>query len=367
MLGEYSGDVNSIGCAVLPPTPWRARYRHGRHRLGGCHKPGGDAAQGRRRDAARDAQAGPALQLRSRADERGYIAIDGGPTTSPLYGTPTNRGIIVVEARERRGEPRRCALRDARPGLSGRLEQSIPAQQSHSGAIVVGAGVRLREPMAVTTVRPFASRFLQLGRAHRRAGLGPRGDVVRIWRPAGRHRTRISGTPTPSAARRALADRNRSHRRAGGHGAKRAGVPVLTRRKCATACGRPGRRSRMRRAAGDAADRQPARPACARRVRLRQGQGDRQGRDQGGQGVLRQGRQGHHQGKGGARSQQGEGVAKERKEGKDIKDVKESKEGKEVKERIQGGQGAQGVQGRQGKDKDLVEGKLHEVSLGIGD
>ena len=205
VLGEYSGDVNTVGVVGISAEATASAVSHGTHRFGRGHQPGGVAAARRRHHPARDAPARPALQFRqsrrpARLHRRRMVArrLRRDPQRhQPRHHRRRSRG-------QRRGESRRRAVSDPRHRLPGRLAQLVPAHEPR-----FGRDRRRRRRAAARHARPrsrtrsIAPRFLELGRAHRRAGLGPRGDDAAVTAICRAARTKISGTPTRSAAPRA--------------------------------------------------------------------------------------------------------------------------------------------------------------------
>ena len=161
-----------------------------RHRLGGGDQPGGDsrcapATSSCSRCTARD---------RASTSHRATISAatspsNGGPTTSRRSVNATSRGIIVVEAAGNGAENLDDALyQTAAPGFPAGWRNPFRRVQPRLGRH------RRRRRRAASgharprpRPRPLAPRLLELGRADRRAGLGPRGDDLRLRRSAGRH------------------------------------------------------------------------------------------------------------------------------------------------------------------------------------
>ena len=191
VLGEFSGDVNS-------DRHHRHRARGGgerrldlrRHRLGGA-----PSTQAAARLSAGDSSCielhrpGPRFNFAERDDQRGYIAVEWWPDDFAAIRNAANRGIIVVEAAGNGAENLDDAIYQT-PGrrLPGRLAQPVPPREPR-----LRRDRRRRRRAAARHARPqpwprpLAARLLELGRADRRPGLGPRGHDLRLRRPAGRH------------------------------------------------------------------------------------------------------------------------------------------------------------------------------------
>ena len=88
-----------------------------------------------------------------------------------------------------RRESRRSALQRQAGKLSGHVDQPVQSSESRLGR---NRGRCWRTPTrnsrAGSRTRPLAAGFLELRRAGRCAGLGPRSHDNRVWMAAGRHR-----------------------------------------------------------------------------------------------------------------------------------------------------------------------------------
>ena len=77
---------------------------------------------------------GPRFNFATRADQRGYIAVEWWPDDFAAILNATNRGIIVVEAAGNGAENLDDAsVSDPRRRLPRRLAQFVPADESRFG------------------------------------------------------------------------------------------------------------------------------------------------------------------------------------------------------------------------------------------
>ena len=160
----------------------------------------------RRHHPPRDASARAALQLRrarrpARLHRRRVVArrLRRDPATPPAAASSSSK----PPATARRTSTTR-SIRRRRPGFPAGWRNSFRRTNRDSGAIVVGAGA----PPPGTHGRnhgPDRSRldFSNWGALIDAQGWGREVTTLRLRRSAGRRRTRISGTPTRSAAPRA--------------------------------------------------------------------------------------------------------------------------------------------------------------------
>ena len=372
--GESAGATTAPRCSASSAATCNtvgvigiAVRRHGergiarRHRLGRGDQPGG------RRGCAPATSScsrctGPARASTSRraTTSAATSRSSGGRMTSRRSCNATSRGIIVVEAAGNGAENLDDALYQTPGGrLPGRRGRN-PFRRANrdSGAIVVGAGA----PPPGTHGRdhgPDRSRldFSNWGALVDAQGWGREVTTLRLRRSAGRHQRGPLVHRHASAARRArrpivtgviaciqgMAQGARARR-------------CSRRRRCATACARPARRSRTRPAARRRSASAivpisaPSQPAPSARARSREGSGEGQGvqgKDKERKEFIKE--------KEKRKERQGRRTLKELKD-KDTKEIKERKEVKEFKE---------GKEFKE-KDKDLVENKRFDDVSGIG-
>ncbi|MEI9851359.1 MAG: hypothetical protein WDN24_11570 [Sphingomonas sp.] len=396
VLGEYSGDNNSFGVQGIASDAIASAISI----FGGTGSAGAINAAAARLGAGDVIlielhRPGPRHGFATRDDQRGYIAVEWWPDDFAAIRNAVNRGIIVGRGgRQRRREPRRCDLPDARPGLSRGMDQPVPPQQPRFGrdrrrARRAAAGHARRSHGADRSRLDFSN----WGALVEHPGLGPRGHDLRLRRPAGRRRRGPVVHRYLLGHVERVADRRRRRRLAAGDGAgarrRRAhsgAVPQLPAHHRLRAAGRAG-------SPRHPADRHPAEPPPALGLRLRQeqgaqgdhqgspqgaGQGDRQGTPEG-EGV-RQGDQGQPQGDQGREGVQGregaQGVAKEIKERpeKQIKEKDKEKdvfEGGGIRDRIidpalgGGAPGAGDIEGRLASIESAVEQLVHFIGAAL--
>ena len=355
VLGEFSGDVNSMGIVGIASDAVVSAVSHGG--IGSAAAINQAASRCRAGDIIllEMHRPGPRFNFATRTDQRGYIAVEWWPDDfAAIAQRDQPRDHRGRSGGQRRRESRRCAVSDAAGRLPVRVAQFVPPVEPRLGshrrrrrrAASRHARPRLRS-------RPVAARLLELGRADRRAGLGPRGHALRVRRSAGRHERGLWYTDTFSGTSSA------SPIVAGVIAcvqgiAKARGSAVLTSGAGAQLPALDGTRRSRTRPGVPASQRIGNRPDLRAFIACAFAKGKELVKE-----IAKE-------------------IAKEAvKEIKDTKEVKEIKE-KETKEIGQGGQreGRQGVQGRQrgqgddqgegkelkekDKDKDLVEGKLIE-------
>jgi hypothetical protein len=142
VLGEYGGDVNTLGITGICADAISSAVSHG----GGLGSAGAiNAAAGRLR--AGDImllemhRPGPRFGFDSRDDQRGYIAVEWWPDDFAAILNAARRGIIVVEAAGNGAENLDDALYETRPaGFPAGWTNPFRRTNRDSGAIVVGAG-----------------------------------------------------------------------------------------------------------------------------------------------------------------------------------------------------------------------------------
>ena len=142
VLGEYSGDTNTIGVhrdllgrRSPAPCPTAISDRPGRstRRRRGCSA--GDIM------LLEMHRPGPRFNFAARDDQRGYIAVEWWPDDFAAIRNATSRGIIVVEAAGNGAENLDDALyQTPAPGFPAAWRNSFRRTNRDSGAIVVGAG-----------------------------------------------------------------------------------------------------------------------------------------------------------------------------------------------------------------------------------
>ncbi len=271
VVGEFGGDATPSASPASAPTPTSGRSRSsaGSDRPSAIHRrptllSAGDIIL-HRAAPRRAAPQLPGAQRPARLHRDRVVA--GRLRRDPLRH---RAGVIVVEAAGNGAENLDDAhLRHARPPAS-RRPWTNPFNRTNrdSGAVVVGAGAPPPGTHgAGPRARPVAPRLLQLRRARRRPGLGPRGDDDGVRRSAGRRATSGSGTRTTfsgtSSASPIVVGVLRAASRACSEG-RRAGSADAGRRRSQRAPRRPARRSRTPRAgprpSGSAGARTSGRP-----------------------------------------------------------------------------------------------------------
>ena len=354
VLGEFSGDVNSVGIVGIASDAVVSGASHGS--IGSAAAINQAATRLRAGDIIllEMHRPGPRFAFATRADQRGYIAVEWWPDDFAAIVNATSRGIIVVEAAGNGAEDLDDVLyQTPAAGFPAGWRNSFRRANRDSGAIVVGAGA----PPPGTHGRdngPDRSRldFSNWGALIDAQGWGREvttcgyGDLQGgtnedLW-----YTDTFSGTSSASpiitgtiACLQGMA--------------KAKGRPVLTPaqvRNCLRSTGSPQQDAPGRPATP--ANRQPSGSPGPFDLCLRQGQGARQGSGEGN-------RQGSRQGS--AQGNQGEGA-------QGIRQGKGDQQGDQEREGHQGdqGKGRQGIQGRQGTEgegKDIVENKFSE---GIG-
>ena len=140
VLGEYSGDVNTIGIVGISSEAIASAVSHGG--LGSA----GAINQAATRLRAGDVmllemhRPGPRHNFAQRDDQRGYIAVEWWPDDFAAILNATSRGIIVVEAAGNGAENLDDVLYETGVGFPGTWRNSFRRTNRDSGAIVVGAG-----------------------------------------------------------------------------------------------------------------------------------------------------------------------------------------------------------------------------------
>ena len=141
VLGEFSGDVNTIGIVGIAAEAIASGIAHGG--IGSA----GAINQAATRLRAGDImllemhRPGPRNNFATRADQRGYIAVEWWPDDFAAILNATSRGIIVVEAAGNGAENLDDVLyQTPAPGFPATWRNSFRRTNRDSGAIVVGAG-----------------------------------------------------------------------------------------------------------------------------------------------------------------------------------------------------------------------------------
>ncbi len=350
VLGEYSGDVNTVGVVGISAEAIASACSHGT--IGSAAAINQAASRLRAGDIMllEMHRPGPRFNFASRADQRGYIAVEWWPDDFAAILNATSRGIIVVEAAGNGAENLDDALyQTPGTGFPAGWRNSFRRTNRDSGALVVGAGA----PPPGTHGRdhgPDRSRldFSNWGALIDAQGWGREvttcgyGDLQGgtnedLW-----YTDTFSGTSSASPiVTGAIACIQGM--------AKARGRPVLT----------PAQVRNCLRSTGSPQQDAPGRPATQRignRPDIRAfatcafGKGKELAKE-----VAKEFKEGK-EGKEFVKEKEGKELVKDKdtkelkdKEFKEGKDTKEFKEGKEIKE----------------KDKDLVEGKLSDGVIGI--
>jgi len=141
VLGEFSGDVNTIGIIGIASDATVSAVSHGD--IGSAAAINQAASRLRAGDIIllEMHRPGPRFNFQSRSDQRGYIAVEWWPDDFAAILNATNRGIIVVEAAGNGAEDLDDALyQTAAAGFPSSWRNSFRRSNRDSGAIVVGAG-----------------------------------------------------------------------------------------------------------------------------------------------------------------------------------------------------------------------------------
>ena len=141
VLGEFSGDVNTIGIVGIAAEAIASAIAHGG--IGSA----GAINQAATRLRAGDImllemhRPGPRNNFATRTDQRGYIAVEWWPDDFAAILNATSRGIIVVEAAGNGAENLDDVLyQTPAAGFPSTWRNSFRRTNRDSGAIVVGAG-----------------------------------------------------------------------------------------------------------------------------------------------------------------------------------------------------------------------------------
>ena len=141
VLGEYSGDVNTVGIIGIASDAVASAISHGS--IGSAAAINQAASRLRAGDIIllEMHRPGPRFAFASRADQRGYIAVEWWPDDFAAILNATSRGIIVVEAAGNGAENLDDALyQTPGSGFPTGWRNSFRRANRDSGAIVVGAG-----------------------------------------------------------------------------------------------------------------------------------------------------------------------------------------------------------------------------------
>jgi hypothetical protein len=141
VLGEYSGDVNTIGVVGISSEAIASAVSHGS--IGSAAAINQAAARLRAGDIMllEMHRPGPRHNFTARQDQRGYIAVEWWPDDFAAILNATSRGIIVVEAAGNGAENLDDAIyQTAAAGFPASWRNPFRRTNRDSGAIVVGAG-----------------------------------------------------------------------------------------------------------------------------------------------------------------------------------------------------------------------------------
>jgi hypothetical protein len=141
VLGEYSGDVNTVGIVGISAGAVASAVSHGT--IGSAAAINQAASRLRAGDIIllEMHRPGPRFSFASRDDQRGYIAVEWWPDDFAAILNATSRGIIVVEAAGNGAEDLDDALyQTPATGFPAGWRNSFRRTNRDSGAIVVGAG-----------------------------------------------------------------------------------------------------------------------------------------------------------------------------------------------------------------------------------
>jgi hypothetical protein len=141
VLGEFSGDVNTVGVVGISSDAIVSAVAHGG--IGSAAAINQAAARLRAGDVMllEMHRPGPRFNFATRADQRGYIAVEWWPDDFAAILNASSRGIIVVEAAGNGAEDLDDGLyQTAGPGFPAGWRNSFRRANRDSGAIVVGAG-----------------------------------------------------------------------------------------------------------------------------------------------------------------------------------------------------------------------------------
>jgi len=141
VLGEFSGDVNTVGIIGIAADATASAVSHGT--IGSAAAINQAASRLRAGDIIllEMHRPGPRFNFASRNDQRGYIAVEWWPDDFAAILNATSRGIIVVEAAGNGAENLDDALyQTAAAGFPASWRNSFRRSNRDSGAIVVGAG-----------------------------------------------------------------------------------------------------------------------------------------------------------------------------------------------------------------------------------
>jgi hypothetical protein len=140
VLGEISGDVNTIGITGIAPDANVSAVAFSMAtaqaiRVAADRLSPGDIM------LLEIHRAGPRFNFQPRADQRGYIAVEWWPDDYAAIRYATNRGVIVVEAAGNGAENLDDAIYAQRPaGFPASWRNPFDRANPQSGAVLVGAG-----------------------------------------------------------------------------------------------------------------------------------------------------------------------------------------------------------------------------------
>ena len=141
VLGEYSGDVNTVGVIGISADAVASAVSHGN--IGSAAAINQAAARLRAGDIIllEMHRPGPRFNFAQRGDQRGYIAVEWWPDDFAAILNASSRGIIVVEAAGNGAENLDDVLyQTAAAGFPAGWTNPFRRSNRDSGAIVVGAG-----------------------------------------------------------------------------------------------------------------------------------------------------------------------------------------------------------------------------------
>jgi hypothetical protein len=141
VLGEYSGDVNTVGVIGISSDAIASAVSHGN--IGSAAAINQAASRLRAGDIIllEMHRPGPRFNFATRADQLGYIAVEWWPDDFAAILNATSRGIIVVEAAGNGAQNLDDALyQTPAAGFPASWRNSFRRSNRDSGAIVVGAG-----------------------------------------------------------------------------------------------------------------------------------------------------------------------------------------------------------------------------------
>jgi len=140
VLGEYSGDISSLGIEGICPEAWAAAVAFSQPsaraiRIAADRLRPGDIM------LLEIHRAGPRHNFQARNDQSGYIAVEWWPDDYEAIRYAVNKGVIVVEAAGNGGQDFDDAIYDTKPsGFPSWWKNPFNRNTLDSGAVLVGAG-----------------------------------------------------------------------------------------------------------------------------------------------------------------------------------------------------------------------------------